>query len=122
MLFNSDFTFMVNTLNFMDYTVPVMTGRLCVPLVDKTVWTRACEYCLLQAASRENLSSGFQTWSDTDQAVQQQKMLRGLKFWLLEVEGLFYRSSENKGADQLCDYHTPDLCLCFLICKKQVFS
>ena len=68
------------------------------------------------------LSSGFQTWSDTDQAVQPQKMVRGLKVLLLKVEGLFYRSSENKGADQLCDYLAADLCLCFLIFKKKVFS
>ena len=36
--------------------------------------------------SRENLSSGF----PTRQAVQPQKMARGLKFWIKEVEGLYY--------------------------------
>ena len=40
-------------------------------------------------------------------------MARGLKFWIYEVEGLYYLCSENKGAD---------LHLCFYICKKQVFS
>ena len=34
------------------------------------------------------------------------------------VEGLYYRCSENKGADQLCGYHKADLRLCFRICKK----
>ena len=29
--------------------------------------------------------------------------------------------SENKGADQLCSYCTPDLRLCFRICKSLVF-
>ena len=55
----------------------------------------------------------FQTWSDTNQAVQLQKMARGLKFLITKVEGLYYLCSENKGTDQL---------LCFLICKKLVFS
>ena len=42
----------------------------------------------------------FPTWSDTNQAVQLQKMARGLKFRIWKVEGLFYLCSENKGADQ----------------------
>ena len=41
------------------------------------------------------------TWSDTNQTVQLQKMARCLKFRIQEVEGLYYLSSENKGADQL---------------------
>ena len=40
--------------------------------------------------------------SDTNQAVQPQKMARGLKFWIKEVEGLYNLCSENKGANQLC--------------------
>ena len=43
----------------------------------------------------------FQTWSDTNQAVQLQKMARGKKFQILKIEGLYYLCSENKGADQL---------------------
>ena len=42
----------------------------------------------------------FPTWSDTNQAVQLQKMARGLKFRSKKVEGLYYLFSENKGADQ----------------------
>ena len=42
----------------------------------------------------------FPTWSDTNQAVQLQKLARGLKFRIKKVEGLFYQCSENKGADQ----------------------
>ena len=49
-------------------------------------------------------------------------MARGLKFQIKEEEGLYYRCSENKGADQLCGYHEADLRLCFRICKKPVFS
>ena len=33
---------------------------------------------------------------------------------------MYYLCSENKGADQLCGYHTADLLLCFHICKKLV--
>ena len=49
-------------------------------------------------------------------------MTRGLKFHVLEEEGLYYPCSRNKGADQLGGYLEADLCLCFRICKKLVFS
>ena len=42
----------------------------------------------------------FPTWSDTNQAVQLQKMARGLKFRI--VEGLYHLCSDNKGADLIC--------------------
>ena len=65
---------------------------------------------------------GFPTRSDTNWAVQSQKMARGLKFWIEVIEGLYYLYSENKGADQLRSYCAADLRLCFRICKKPVFS
>ena len=43
----------------------------------------------------------FPTWSDTNQAVHLQKMTRGLKSRIWEVEGLYYLRSENKGAGRL---------------------
>ena len=43
----------------------------------------------------------FPTWSDTNQAVQVQKMARGFKFRTSKVERLYYLRSENKGADQI---------------------
>ena len=59
-------------------------------------------------------------------AVQPQKMVRGLKFRIWIVEGLYYLFRENKGNDQLRSYSTDngaaDLRLCFHICKTQVFS
>ena len=64
----------------------------------------------------------FPTWSDTNRAVQPQKMARGLKFRIWKVEGLYYLCSENKGADQLRGYREVDLRLCFRICKTLVFS
>ena len=64
----------------------------------------------------------FLTLSDTNQAVQLQKMARGLKFRIKKEEELYYLCSENKGADQLRDYREADLRLCFRICKTLVFS
>ena len=64
----------------------------------------------------------FPTWSETNQAVQLQKMVRGLKFRIKKVEGLYYPYSDNKGADQLRRYREADLRLCFRICKMLVFS
>ena len=64
----------------------------------------------------------FPTWSNTNQAVQLQKMARGLKFRIKIEEGLYYPCSENKGADQLRGYREADLRLCFRICKMLVFS
>ena len=64
----------------------------------------------------------FPTTSDTNQVVQPQKMTRDLKFRIKEVKGLYYQCRENIGADQLHSYRTADLCLCFHICRKQVFS
>ena len=75
---------------------------------------------LLYADHEPRQRSGFQpgnTW-----AVQPQKMARGLKFWIYEVEGLYYLCSENKGTDQLCSHPEADLSLCFRICKKPFFS
>ena len=57
-------------------------------------------------------TSGFRP-GYTNQAVQLQKMARGLKFGTWKVEGLYYLCSENKDAD---------LRLCFRICKTLVFS
>ena len=70
----------------------------------------------------------FLTWSDTNKAVQLQKIARGLKFLIYKVVGLYYLCSENKGADQLRGYREADrnreadLRLCFRICKMLVFS
>ena len=53
----------------------------------------------------------FPIRSDTNQAIQLQKMARGLKFRIYKVEGLYYL------------YHrAADLRLCFRICKMLVFS
>ena len=64
----------------------------------------------------------FPTWSDTNQAVQLQKIDRGLKFRVKKAEGFYFLCSENKGADQLRGYCEADLRLCFRICKMLVFS
>ena len=63
----------------------------------------------------------FLTRSETNRAVQSQKIGSGLKFRIYIEVGLHYPCSENKGADQLCSYCAADLRLCFRICKKTVF-
>ena len=63
----------------------------------------------------------FLTLSDTNPAVQLQKMARGLK-WIKKVQGLYYLCSENKGPDQLRGYREAELCLCLLKSKTLVFS
>ena len=50
--------------------------------------------------TQENRSPEVPTRSDANQAVHPQKIVRGLKFQIKEVQGLFYLLSENKGADQ----------------------
>ena len=46
---------------------------------------------------------GFQTRSDTNQVVLPiEDIAKGLKFWIWEVEGLYYLRSENEG-DQAAD-------------------
>ena len=57
----------------------------------------------------------FQSWSDTNQAVQLQKMARGLKFRIQKLEGLYYLCSDNKVADQLRGHREAELRLCFRI-------
>ena len=64
----------------------------------------------------------FPTRSNTNQAVQLQKMARGLKLRIKKVEGSYYLYSESKGADQLRGYREADLRLCICICKTLVFS
>ena len=56
----------------------------------------------------------FPTRSNTNPAVQPQNMAGGLKLQMSEVEGVYLICSLNKGADQLCGYHTGDLHLWFL--------
>ena len=46
-------------------------------------------------------SLGFRPASDTNPAVQSQKMATSLKFLILEDGELYYLCSENKGADQV---------------------
>ena len=63
----------------------------------------------------------FRNRSDTNQVVQPQKMARSLKFQTEEEEGLYFPSSENKGADQLRGYREADLRFCFRQCRLLVF-
>ena len=64
----------------------------------------------------------FPNRSNTNRAVQAQKMVRDWEFWIQIVEELSYPCSENKGADQIRSYCEADLRLCFRICRLLVFS
>ena len=78
---------------------------------------------LLIGRVKESLSSGFPTRSYTYQAEQPQKMVRCLKFWIYETEGLYYLCSKNKGAAvQLHCYSAGDLRHCFCLFFKSRFS
>ena len=56
------------------------------------------DYYILSRVMRKQ-TFWFPTWSHTNQAVQLQKMVRGFKFRIEKVEGLYNLCSENKGAD-----------------------
>ena len=56
--------------------------------------------------------------SDTNRAIQSKTIIRYMKFQILEEDGLYYPCSENKGSDQLRNYHEAGLRLCFSIFKK----
>ena len=64
----------------------------------------------------------FPTRSDTNRAVQAQKIDRNLNFRILEEEEAYYPCSENKDTGQLRGYRDTDLHLCFCICRLLVFS
>ena len=66
---------------------------------------------------KTGLRGTFPTRCDRNRPVQPQKQARCLNV----EEKLYYPSSENKGADQLCSYCTADLRLCFRICKNHFF-
>ena len=63
-------------------------------------------YHLSRATTKPVL--GFPTRSATNQTVEPQKMARGLKFQIYEVEGLYYLFSKNKGANQMQGYCAAD--------------
>ena len=66
---------------------------------------------------------GVSDQADINWTVQPQKMSRGMKFWILEEEGLYYLCSKNKGMiSQLRGNREADLRLCFGICKETDFS
>ena len=71
---------------------------------------------------QENRSLGFPTRCNTNPPVQSHKQARSLKFQIYIEEEFYYPCSENKGADQLCNYCTADLRRCFRIGKNPVFS
>ena len=87
---------------------------------------RLSDFDLLRSEQKHHLSTRrvkkmSSSIPTTNRAVKLYWTARGLKFWILEVEGLFYLCSENKGADQLHSHRATDLRLCFRIFKTQFF-
>ena len=74
---------------------------------------------LILSLVTKNLSLGFLTRSDTNQAVPPQKMVRGLN---LGIEKVVQMYSVAKTRTLISCMSAADLCLCFRICKTQVFS
>ena len=105
------------TADFIYHPVPILIRLLYVLLT----WDTEAP-SNLWALLWENRSSEFPIRSDTNRAVQPQKMTRDLKFWLQKVEERYYPSSENKGADQLRGYRGPDLAFWFCNCKTSIFT
>ena len=60
--------------------------------------------------------------SDTNQAVQPQKMTICLKFWIKEVQGFYYPCSKNEGTDQLHGYTMQLICTFVFTNSKIKFS
>ena len=71
---------------------------------------------------RKPVFGGFKTPRyDRNRVVKPQKMARGLKFWIKEVEELYYLCTENKGADQLRG-HLQLICAFVFAYAKSRFS
>ena len=103
-------------------------NSFCIRML-KALGTNYVQACLSPIWSETHMSCvmrkstfWFPFWSDTNKAVQPQKMARCLKFRIKKVEGLYYLCSENKDADQLRGYREADLRLCVRICNMLVFS
>ena len=73
------------------------------PFENKIVWLIMMEKSalLIRGYLSLNVRKPVFGVTDTNRAVQRQKMVRDLKFRIKELEGLFYLCSENKGDDQL---------------------
>ena len=69
----------------------------------------------------EKRSLGFPTKLDTNWHVQSQKA-GSLKFPKEQKEGMFCLCIENKDADVLYSYCTPDIHLCLRMCKMPAFT
>ena len=76
-------------------------------------------FCLAKSFEpvHEETNNLILTVSDTNRAVQSQKMVRGWKFLHSESRGIVLSMWQKKGADQLRSYCEADLRLCFCICR-----
>ena len=77
---------------------------------------------IMQALSQENLSLGSPTRSNTNPAVQPQKMGRGLKFQIQEVEKLYYMYVVKTKALISCIVNAQLICPFIFVCAIGTFS
>ena len=72
--------------------------------------------CLAVGSHREKACLwDFQPGPSQNWLYNHKKAARGFKFQIYEVEGLYYRCSENKGYDLLHGNCAADVCLCFCL-------
>ena len=69
-------------------------------------------FSVVWASSRENLSSGFATKVDSNRPAQLQRLARGLKIWLYQVEVLYYPGSKQQNRWSDCADAQADVRLC----------
>ena len=86
------------------------SGEQDKPAQDQPLQLKAYE---LSASYMSSVTT--KTCNPTEIAAQPQSMARGLKFQIMEVEGLYNLCSKNKGADQQvfsCSYR---IAKCFIL-------
>ena len=77
---------------------------------------------LIWVPSRENLSSGFATRYDSNRPAQPHRLATVLRFWIQQVDLLYYLCSEQQRCWSDCADAQADMRLCCSHWHKQVFS
>ena len=98
--------------------VNVLMGNLNLTSVACGQYIRSKAFCFICACYDKICLRDFRP--DSDRAAQLQK-IRGSKFRIKEIDGLYYLYRENKGADQVSGYRSADLCP-FSYMQKEGFS
>ena len=92
----------------------VIQGSQTVPTIVTIRETGRDNVINLRCVARKPVFGVSDHGPTKNQAVQRQKMARGLKFRIEKAEGLYYLNIENKAADQLRSFCAADLLLAFM--------